>query len=51
MKRKMWAKAELWMFESYLEETHFSQIAAIADSQAVLDVGKGEFNRNICKRK
>lgn len=40
MKRKMWVKAELWNFESYLEENHSSVIADIADSQAVFDGGR-----------
>lgn len=37
----MWAKAELWNFESYLEENHSSVTATIADSCAVFDIGRG----------
>lgn len=48
-KRKMWAKAELWNFESYLEENSSSVIAAIADSQAVLDVGRGSLIETAAK--
>lgn len=39
-KKDTGAKEELWAFESYLEY-HLSMIAAITDSQAVLDIGKG----------
>lgn len=48
-KRKMWAKAELWNFESYLEENSSSVIAATADSQAVLDVGRGSLIETAAK--
>lgn len=37
----MWAKAELWNFETYLEENHSSVTATIADSRAVFDIGRG----------
>lgn len=40
MKRKIQGKEELWTFERYLEY-HLSMIAAITDSQAVLDIGRG----------
>lgn len=49
MKRKMWAKAELWNFESYLERNHSSVTAAIADSQAVLDFGRGSLIKTAVK--
>lgn len=49
MKRRMWAQTELWNFHSYLEENHFNVIAATANSQAVLDFGRGSLIKAAAK--
>lgn len=49
MKTEMWAKAELWNSESQSEENLSGVISAPADSQAVLDAGRGNLIETAAK--